>query len=66
MLWGSFAGKGTGALQKVDSIIRKEDTLEILRQPLKTSHRKLKLGSNYVFQQANDTKHTYKVLKKMA
>ena len=60
MLWGCFAGKGTGALQKIDGIMRKEDYLQILKQHLKTSATKLKLGRN--FQQDNDPKHTSKVV----
>uniref|UniRef100_A0A0E9V558 Uncharacterized protein n=1 Tax=Anguilla anguilla TaxID=7936 RepID=A0A0E9V558_ANGAN len=46
MLWGCFIGRGTGALQKIDGIMRKEDYVEILKQHLKTSARKLKLGRN--------------------
>uniref|UniRef100_A0A0E9WK91 Uncharacterized protein n=1 Tax=Anguilla anguilla TaxID=7936 RepID=A0A0E9WK91_ANGAN len=44
MFWQCFAGKGTGA-QKIDSIMSKEDYLEIRKQHLKTSARKLKFRS---------------------
>jgi hypothetical protein len=44
MLWGCFAVRGTGALHKVDVIIRMENYVDILKQHLKTSVRKLKLG----------------------
>ena len=44
MLWGCFAAGGTGALHKIDGIIRNENDVAILKQHLKTSVRKLKLG----------------------
>ena len=44
MLWGCFAAGGTGALHKIDSIIRQDKYVDILKQHLKTSVRKLKLG----------------------
>ena len=36
MLWGCFAEGGTGALHKIDSIMRKGHYVEILKQQLKT------------------------------
>ena len=42
MMWGCFAAGGTGALHKIDGIIRKEHCVEILELHLKTSARKLK------------------------
>ena len=38
--------------------------MDILKQNLKTSVRKLKLGRKWVFQMDNDTKHTSKVVAK--
>ncbi len=64
MLWGCFAAGGTGALHKIDGIMRKENYVDILKQHLKTSARKLKLGRKWVFQMDNDPKHTSKVLAK--
>jgi uncharacterized FlgJ-related protein len=58
MLWGCFAEGGTGALHKIDGIIRKENYVDILKQHLKTSVRKLKLGRKWVFQMDKDPKHT--------
>ena len=55
MLWG-FAAGGTGALHKIDGIVRKENYVDILKQHLKTSD--LKLGCKWVFQMDNDPKHT--------
>ena len=46
MLWGCFAAGGTGALHKIDGIMREEKCVDILKQHLKTSVRKLKLGPN--------------------
>uniref|UniRef100_A0A673X6X6 PH and SEC7 domain-containing protein 1-like n=1 Tax=Salmo trutta TaxID=8032 RepID=A0A673X6X6_SALTR len=64
MLWGCFAAGGTGALHKIDGIMRKENYVDILKQRLKTSVRKLKLGRKWVFQMDNDPKHTSKVVAK--
>ena len=58
MLWGCFAG----ALHRIDGIMRKENLVDILKQHLKTSVRKLKLGRRCVFQMDNDPKHTSKVV----
>ena len=61
---GGFAVGGTGALHKIDGIMRMENYVDILKQHLKTSVRKLKLGRKWVFQMANDPKHTSKVVVK--
>ena len=64
MLWGCFAAGGTGALHKIDGIMRTENYVDILKQHLKTSVRKLKLGRKCVFQMDNDPKHTSKFVAK--
>ena len=64
MLWGCFAAGRTGALHKIDGIMGKENDVDILKQHLKTSVRKLKLGRKWVFQMNNDPKHTSKVVAK--
>ena len=64
MLWGCFAAGGTGALHKINGIIRQENHVAILKQHLKTSVRKLKLGCKWVIQMDNDPKHTSKVVAK--
>ncbi|CDQ61593.1 unnamed protein product [Oncorhynchus mykiss] len=61
MLWWCFAAGGTGALQKIDGFMKKENYVDILRQHLKTS---LKLGRKWVFHMDNDPKHTSKVVAK--
>uniref|UniRef100_A0A674C2Y1 Tc1-like transposase DDE domain-containing protein n=1 Tax=Salmo trutta TaxID=8032 RepID=A0A674C2Y1_SALTR len=64
MLWGCFAAGGTGALHKIDGIMRMENYVDILKQHLKTSVRKaLKMGRGWVFQHDNDQKHTTKATK---
>ena len=60
-LWGCFAA---GALQKIHGIMRQENYVDILKQHLKTSVRKLKLGRKWVFQMDIDSKHTVKVVAK--
>ena len=64
MLWRCFAAGGTGAFDKIDRFMRKENYVDILKQHLKTSVRKLKLGRKWVFQMDNDPKHTSKVVAK--
>jgi hypothetical protein len=64
VLWGCFAGGVTGALHKIDYIIGQENYVDILKQHLKTSVRKLKLGCKWVFQMDNNPKHTTKVVAK--
>ena len=63
MLWGCFAAGWTGALHKIDGIMRQEND-DILKQHLKISVRKLKLGRKWVFQMDNDPKHASKVVAK--
>ena len=58
MLCGCFAAGGTGALDNIVGIMRQENDVDILKQHLKTSVRKLKLGRKWVFQMDNDPKHT--------
>ena len=62
MLWACSAANGTGALQRVNGIMKKEDYLQILQDNLKSSARRLGLGHSWVFQQHNDPKHTSKVV----
>ena len=64
MLWGCFAAGGTGALHKIDGIMRVENYVDILKQHLKTSVRKSKPGPKWVFQMDNDPKHTSKAVAK--
>ncbi|CDQ64842.1 unnamed protein product [Oncorhynchus mykiss] len=46
MLWGCFAAGGTGALHKIDGIMREEKYVYILKQHLKTSESDRLPGSN--------------------
>ena len=64
MFWGCFSAGGTGALHKIDGIMRNENYVDILKQHLKTSVRNLKLGRKWVFKKENDPKHTSKVVAK--
>jgi hypothetical protein len=50
MLWRCFAARGTGALHKIDGVMREENDVDILKQHLKTPVRKLKLGRKWIFQ----------------
>ena len=57
MVWGSMAWKGVGKLQFIDTIMDQVQYRNILKQNLKSSARKLRLGSDFIFQQDNDPKH---------
>jgi hypothetical protein len=59
MLWGCFAAGGTGALHKIDDIMRNVKLCGYIKQHLKTSVRKLKLGHKWVFQMDNDPPQAY-------
>ena len=64
MLWGCFAAGGTSAVHKIDGIMRVENYVDILKQHLKTSVTKLKLGRKWVFQMDNNPNYTSKVVAK--
>ena len=64
MLCGCFAAGRTGTLHKIEGSMKLEDYVDILKQHLKTSVRKLKLGRKGAFQMDNDPKHTSKVVAK--
>jgi hypothetical protein len=51
-------------LVDLDGIMSKERYVDILKQHLKTSVRKLNLGRKWDFQMDNDPKHTCKVMEK--
>ena len=57
---GVLAAGGTGA-HKIDGFMKYENDVDIWKQHLKTSVRKLKIGCKWVFQMDNDPKHTSKV-----
>ena len=59
-----FAAGGTGALHKIDGIMRMESYVDILKKHLKTSVRKSKLGRKWVFQMNNVPKQTSKIVAK--
>jgi hypothetical protein len=61
MLQGCIAAGGTGALHKIDGIMREANYMDILKQHLKDISQ---LGRKWVFQMDNDPKHPYKVLAK--
>jgi hypothetical protein len=64
MLWGCFAAGGSGALHKIDGIVRQGNYVDILKQYVMTSVRKFNLVHKWVFQMNNDPKHTSKVVAK--
>lgn len=63
MVWGCMSAAGVGKLVFVESTMRKEDYLKILKQNLKESVKILGLGVPWTFQQDNDPKHTAIIVK---
>ncbi|GFT86577.1 transposable element Tcb2 transposase [Trichonephila clavipes] len=58
-----MAASGVGKLVFIDGILHKMAYLNILQNNLKESADKLELGSNFIFQQDNNPKHTAFVVK---
>ncbi|GFX26003.1 transposable element Tcb1 transposase [Trichonephila clavipes] len=58
-----MAASGVGKLVFSDGIMHKMAYLNILQNNLKESADKLGLGSNFIFQQDNDPKHTVIAIK---
>jgi len=63
MIWGCMAAGGTGNLVFIDGIMDKYKYLDILKQNLKESARKLDIYEDFYFQQDNDPKHTADIVK---
>ncbi|GFU14145.1 transposable element Tcb2 transposase [Trichonephila clavipes] len=63
MVWGCMAASGMGKLVFIDGIMHKMAYLNIMQNNLKESADKLGLGSNFIFQQDIDPKHTAFVVK---
>lgn len=63
MVWGCMAWNGVGKFEFIDDRMNAEMYTDILKRNLKSSGRKLRLGSNLIFQQDNDPKHTAKLTK---
>jgi hypothetical protein len=61
---GCFAAGGTGELHKIDCTMRKDNYVDILKQHLKASVGKFKLGRKCVFQMDIVPKHTSNVVAK--
>jgi hypothetical protein len=49
MLWGCFAAGGTGALDKIDGIMREENYVDILKQTSQDISQKVKAWSQMGF-----------------
>lgn len=57
LVWGYFDPGGTGAICRLDDIMRKEHFEEIMTQNLQIIAQKLKLGHRQIFQMDNNCKH---------
>ncbi|GFV98733.1 transposable element Tcb2 transposase [Trichonephila clavipes] len=63
LVWGCMSAGGVGELVFIDGIMDKMVHLEILKNDLQKSAVNVGLGSNFIFQQDNDPKHTAKIVK---
>jgi hypothetical protein len=63
MVWGCMDYAGGGELANVEGIMNAKGYMNILRDNLKNSVRKLGIQDSYVFQQDNDPKHTARVTR---
>ncbi|GFY31304.1 transposable element Tcb2 transposase [Trichonephila clavipes] len=63
LFWGCMSAGGVGELVFIDGIMDKMVYLEILKNNLQKSAVNVGLGSNLIFQQDNDPKHTAKIVK---
>ncbi|KAF2886114.1 hypothetical protein ILUMI_20059 [Ignelater luminosus] len=63
MLWGSMAWEGCGELEFIEGIMTKEGYLHILDTKLFQCANKLNFGTEFIFQQDRDSKHTAKVVQ---
>uniref|UniRef100_A0A673XEB3 Tc1-like transposase DDE domain-containing protein n=1 Tax=Salmo trutta TaxID=8032 RepID=A0A673XEB3_SALTR len=63
MHWGCFSAKGTGQLHCIKGTMDGAMYHQILGENLLPSARALKMGREWVFQHANDPKHTAKATK---
>lgn len=63
MVWGCMSASGVGNLHFIDGIMDKFQYLNILRENLKTSATKLRIGESFNFYQDNDPKHSAFVVK---
>lgn len=63
MVWGCMNAAGTGNLVFIDGIMDQDVYLNILKDNLDYSARKLGLDRRFIFQQDNDPKHTARRVK---
>ncbi|GBN15354.1 hypothetical protein AVEN_41154-1 [Araneus ventricosus] len=58
LVWGPMFANEAGILASIDGIMNRMKYLDVLNKILKLRAQKLSLGSNSIFQQDNDSKHT--------
>ena len=58
VVWGCMSAKGVGQLEFIDGITNQYYYIDILKLNLRPSVVQLGLGTDYIFQQDNDPKHT--------
>lgn len=63
MVWGCMAASGVGNLVFIESTMKKEDYLNILKTHVAPSVHKLGLSQSWIFQQDNDPKHSSRIVK---
>lgn len=63
MVWGCMAANGVGNLVFIENIMDRYGYLNILKNNLKESARKLGMEGSFIFQQDNDPKHTSNIVR---
>lgn len=58
LVWGCFSASGVGNLVFIDGIMDRFKYIDIIKNNLGASAKKLNMGTDYMFQQDNDPKHT--------
>ena len=64
MLWGCMSASGVGNLVEITGTMTAAKYVQLLQDNLWVSAQNLGLGTNFVFQQDNDPKHTSKLAKR--
>ncbi|GFW85012.1 transposable element Tcb1 transposase [Trichonephila clavipes] len=63
MVLGCMASNGVGKLEYIESIMKKYDSLDVLKDNLMESATELGLKSSFGFHHDNDAKHTSEIVK---
>ena len=63
MIWGCMASSGVGSFEFINGTMTQYTYLDIVKQNIKLSAKKLGLNRQFIFQEDNDPKHTSKLVQ---